>query len=178
MPGPKNSWDKQETETNRAYNAFLTYRNMGALRSLSKASAEFYSIETTSKQHQFARWSSAHNWVSRCSDFDIEEERLRIEQKRERIRKMNENQEKNGIELEKIGMAQFKLNAGEKAYDTDEKGKHKRIKASLTVIESLKANADGVKQRRVAVGEVTEIQGHKGELGIKVIEIRTQERED
>lgn len=181
MPEIKNSWDKQESETNRAYNAFLTYRNMGALRSLRKAAAEFYNVVSISKQNQFLIWSSKHNWVSRCSDFDIEEERLRIEQKRKDIAEMDRRQAKDGMEMSKIGMYNIKLHAT----DDPPKDKHgKTIKPKIAVPESTRLFTEGIKAERLARGEVTEISGHKGEIKT-VIEVRyedevkeTEEKED
>ena len=169
------TWDKQLEETGRAYNAFLTYRNMGVLRSLKKAAGIFYNVEniseTSGKVRTFTKWSSEYKWVTRCSDFDIEEERLRIEQKRALINKMNEEQAKDGAELRRIGMTNIKLHAGGRAYEIDEKGKRIRIKPMIPLPESIKLNTEGVKEQRVAVGEVTEISEHKGELNIKVIEV-------
>ena len=168
MPEPKNSWDKQETETNRAYNAFLTYRNMGALRSLRKAATEFYNVVSISKQNQFLIWSAKHNWVSRCSDFDIEEEQLRIEQKRRDIREMDRRQAKDGMEMSKIGMYNIKLHA------TDDPPKDKdgnTIKPKIPVPESTRLFIEGIKAERLARGEVTEISGHKGEIKT-ILEVR------
>ena len=161
MPEIKNSWDKQESETNRAHNAFLTYRNMGALRSLRKAVVEFYGIKSDAKVTQFSKWSSKHNWVSRCSDFDIEEERLRIEQKRKDIREMDRRQAKDGMEMSKIGMYNIKLHA------TDDPPKDRNgnvINPKIPVPESTRLFTEGIKAERIARGEVTEISGHKGEI--------------
>ena len=172
MPEPKNSWDKQETETNRAYNAFLTYRNMGALRSLQKAAVIFYENETilrtSAKLRQFTTWSAKHNWVSRCSAFDIEEERLRIEQKRKDIREMDRRQAKDGMEMSKIGMYNIKL----RATDDPPKDKHgKAIKPKIPIPESTRLFTEGIKAERIARGEVTEISEHKGTVGINLIKI-------
>ena len=168
MPEIKNSWDKQESETNRAYNAFLTYRNMGALRSLRKAVVEFYGIKSDAKVTQFSKWSSKHNWVSRCGDFDIEEERLRIDQKRKDIREMDRRQAKDGMEMSKIGIYNIKLHA------TDDPPKDKEgniIKPKIPVPESTRLFTEGIKAERLARGEVTEISEHKGEVKT-ILEVR------
>lgn len=163
-----NSWDKQETETPKAYNAFLVYKDMGALRTLQKAAAIFYETEiilrTSAKLRQFTTWSAKHNWVTRCSDFDIEEERLRIEAKRKDIREMDRRQAKDGMEMSKIGMYNIKLHA------TDDPPKDKDgniIKPKIPVPESTRLFTEGIKAERIARGEVTEISEHKG--GIKII---------
>ena len=175
MPETKNSWDKQEMETNRAYNAFLTYRDMGALRSLPKAAGIFYNVENISvssgKVRGFYKWSSKHNWVSRCSDFDIEEERLRIEQKRKDIREMDRRQAKDGMEMSKIGMYSIKLHA------TDDPPKDRNgntITPKIPVPESTRLFTEGIKAERIARGEVTEISGHKGEIKT-ILEVRYEE---
>jgi len=164
----KNSWEKQKSETNRAYNAFLTYRNMGALRSLSKAAKEFYGNlyfgKASSKLRQFQDWSSRWNWVVRCSDWDAEEERLRIEQKRKDILEMDRRQAKDGMELSKIGMYNIKLQA------TDDPPKDKNgniIQPKIPVSESTRLFTEGTKAERIARGEVTEISGHKGSLKVE-----------
>ena len=170
MNKTQNSWDKQENETNRAYNAFLTYRNMGALRSLRKAVVEFYGITSDAKATQFFKWSSKYNWVVRCGDWDIEEEQLRIEQKRKDIREMDRRQAKDGMELSKIGMENIKLHAGGKIKDK----KGKPAKPRIPVAESTKLFTAGIKAERLARGEVTEINEHKGELGIKIIRVEPE----
>ena len=175
MSGIKNSWDKQESETNRAYNAFLTYRNMGALRSLNKAAEIFYGdayvAKPLPKLIQFKSWSSRWKWVSRCSDFDIEEERLRIEQKRKDIAEMDRRQAKDGMEMSKIGMYNIKLHATD---DPPKDKKGKTIKPKIPVPESTRLFTEGIKAERLARGEVTEISGHKGEIKT-VIEVRYEE---
>jgi len=166
------TWDKQPEETNRAYNAFLTYRNMGALRSLKKAAGVFYNIEniseTSGKVRTFTKWSSIYNWVARCADWDIEEERLRTEQKRKDITEMDRRQAKDGMEMSKIGIYNIKLHAT----DDPPKDKHgKAIKPKIPVPESTRLVTEGMKAERLARGEVTEIREHKGEVGIKIIEV-------
>lgn len=159
-----NTWDKRETETNRAYSAFLVYRGMGALRSLTKASTIFYGIATDAKRHQFLRWSSAHNWVARCSDWDTNEEQLRMEQKRKDIREMDKRHARDGMKLSKIGVKNIEL----QATDTlDENGN--LIGPKIPVAESTKLFTEGVKAERLARGEVTEISGHKGELKTVIV---------
>ena len=167
------TWDKQPEETGRAYNAFLTYKNMGALRSLAKAAETFYGkvnyfIKPSSKLRQFGGWSQQHNWVSRCGDFDIEEERIRIEQKRKDIAEMDRRQAKDGMEMSKIGMYNIKLHAT----DDPPKDTHgKVIKPKIPVPESTRLFTEGVKAERIARGVVTEISEHKGELGINIIKV-------
>jgi len=169
------TWDKQLGETSKAHNAFLVYKNMGALRTLQKAAAIFYETETilrtSAKLRQFTTWSAKHNWVTRCGDWDIEEERLRIEQKRKDIREMDRRQAKDGMEMSKIGMMNIKLHA------TDNPPKDRdgnTIKPKIPIPESTRLFTEGTKAERLARGEVTEISGHKGEIKT-ILEVRYEE---
>lgn len=76
-------YERQNRETDRSYNAFCVYRDMGPLRSLKKAAASFYDTETTPKPHQerqFKEWSRRYLWVARAKEWDAEQDRiLRIE---------------------------------------------------------------------------------------------------
>jgi len=167
------TWDKHPSgETNKAYNAFLVYKNLGASRSLRKAAEIFYGgtnfTDTSPKLRQFKTWSAKHNWVARCSDWDIEEERIRIEQKRKDIMEMDRRQAKAGMEMSKIGMMSIKLHA------TDDPPLNKDgdpIKPKIPIAESTRLFTEGVKAERIARGEVTEIREHKGEIK-NVLEVR------
>lgn len=162
------TWDKTLEESNRAYSAFLTYRNLGALRSLPKAAKIFYGDiylpKSYSKDTQFRKWSRTYNWVARCSDWDIEEERLRIDRKRKDIAEMDRRQAKDGMEMSRIGTYNIKLHA------TDDPPKDKdgnTIKPKLSIPDSTRLFTEGTKAERIARGVVTEITEHKG--GIKII---------
>lgn len=158
-----NTWDKWETETPRAYAAFLHYKKMGALRSLRNAAADFYKERKTSNLTQMEKWSNRFKWVSRCNDFDIEEDKLQTEQNRKDVAKMNARQAKDGMEMSKIGMYNIKLHAT----DDPPKDKHNKIiTPKISVPESIKLVVEGVKMERLTRGEATKIKEHKGELGM------------
>ena len=81
------SYDRQPTETSKAYAGFTIYRNMGVSRSLDRVAAEIYDPETTQKRprnkSQISAWSHQWNWVERCRDWDKDEELLRRDRQRE-----------------------------------------------------------------------------------------------
>lgn len=58
-------WDRQPGETSKAYEAFLTYRDLGAGRSIQLVCNELGKSKTV-----MDRWSSQHNWVSRAAAWD------------------------------------------------------------------------------------------------------------
>ena len=172
MSEEKKPWDRQDGETNRAYNAFLTYRNMGPIRSLPRAAEIFYRLDkvskTSAKLKQFWRWSSANSWVARCEAWDAEQNSAWQLEQRESIKQMNKRQATYGETMAKVGMSNVLVLSG-----IEEKGK-----ASFSLEESRRLLETGTRVERVARGEVTEAIQHKGKLGIKVIEIREQNRED
>ena len=76
------SYDRSDGETAKAYSAYCIYRNMGASRSLEKASIKFYTGQSPDNYpvkgniRRIERWSSQWNWVERCQDFDRDEETI------------------------------------------------------------------------------------------------------
>jgi len=75
-PNPTNaSWDRREGESAKAYAAFCAYRDIGAARSLTKV-VQKYNGNYGSKA-LLAKWSSQHNWVRRCYEYDVFQEKER-----------------------------------------------------------------------------------------------------
>lgn len=59
------SWHRQEGESQKAYEAFLVYRDLGVDRSLDAV------VRKCNKHRSLlARWSSKHGWVERAQDYD------------------------------------------------------------------------------------------------------------
>lgn len=89
----KNSWDREKNETQKAFNAFGRYRDMGYTRSLPNV-AKMYADETGRNQNtilaQLKRWSVKYNWVKRCEDFDIEQDRIYQLENKEKLKQMRE----------------------------------------------------------------------------------------
>lgn len=70
MPSPAAPlapWDMQPSETAKAYQAFQTYRDMGAGRSLEKLGQFFGKTKAAMEQ-----WSVKHGWAERVRAFDAE----------------------------------------------------------------------------------------------------------
>lgn len=64
-------WERQPAESAPAYEAFRTYREMGADRSTAKVAHQLGKSKTL-----MDRWSRAHAWVVRATAWDREQERL------------------------------------------------------------------------------------------------------
>lgn len=58
-------WDCQPGETSKAYQAFLTYRDLGGSRTLEKAAQELGKSTGT-----IDRWAARWDWRSRCAAWD------------------------------------------------------------------------------------------------------------
>ena len=67
-------WDRRESETSKAYEAFTIYRDMGVERSLSKVAVKLGKSETL-----ISRWSYTHGWVERAAKWDDEQDRIERE---------------------------------------------------------------------------------------------------
>ncbi|QDP60670.1 MAG: hypothetical protein Unbinned1469contig1000_49 [Prokaryotic dsDNA virus sp.] len=89
----KNSWDREKNETQKAFYAFGLYRDMGYTRSLPNV-AKLYAEETGRKEStilsQLKRWSAKYNWVKRCEEFDIEQDRIYQLENKEKLKQMRE----------------------------------------------------------------------------------------
>jgi hypothetical protein len=74
-------WERQKYETNRAYEAFAAYRDMGVNRSLDAVSRKLNKSIAL-----LGRWSTANNWVERATAYDDHIEALeRAAMEKERI---------------------------------------------------------------------------------------------
>jgi hypothetical protein len=63
-------YERLESESAKAFEAFSKYRDMGIERSLRKVAQELSKSETIIK-----RWSGQHDWVERVKSFDAEMDR-------------------------------------------------------------------------------------------------------
>lgn len=80
-------WERLETDTEKSYEAFCIYRDMGARRSLRKVAEKVYGKSTVNLRY-VEEWSTNHNWQERVAAYDAylaEERRKRKEQERVRI---------------------------------------------------------------------------------------------
>ncbi len=77
MDKEKNSWDRQQEETSKAYAAFCAYRDLGITRSVMRVVEEWDG--KYGKRSILTRWSIQHDWVRRCREYDdfVEKERWR-----------------------------------------------------------------------------------------------------
>ena len=76
-------WERQEGESAKAFEAFSTYRDMGAERSLAKVGQALGKTKA-----MMEKWSTTNNWVERAEAWDREQDRILQKQQIEDIKKM------------------------------------------------------------------------------------------
>lgn len=67
-------WERRESESTKAYEAFCAYRDMGPDRSLAKVAEKLSKSEQLMK-----RWSYTYGWVDRAAKWDDENDRIERE---------------------------------------------------------------------------------------------------
>lgn len=67
-------WERRESESTKAYEAFCIYRDMGRERSLAKVAEKLQKSETL-----MGRWSRENDWVKRAAKWDDEQDRIERE---------------------------------------------------------------------------------------------------
>jgi len=76
-------WERQEGESPHAFEAFVTYRDLGPSRSLSKAVKKLNKNKTT-----LAEWSSQWSWVERCAAWEAKLDAERRQATLDEVREM------------------------------------------------------------------------------------------
>jgi hypothetical protein len=64
-PEPDYPWDRQPGESPEAFEAFATYRDLAAFRSIAAVVQKWHKSRSL-----IARWSAAHHWVQRVDAWD------------------------------------------------------------------------------------------------------------
>ena len=162
-------WERQKSESSKAYAAFCSYRDMGVSRSLVKIVNIVYGESTEGKLsvnlRQLSTWSSKYGWVARVEAYDDYLE--------SKLRRDNE------LAIEKMARrhTEASMMAVDKAVDRIKMIGEKNTE-ELTpkeALEYLKVAAELERKSRGAPDQVVE---HGGNIGISRIEIATSKRED
>ncbi len=84
-PAPAQPWHQQPGESDKAFEAFKTYRDLGPARSIT-------TLERTLHRSRalLGGWSSRHHWVNRCRAYDLhnqqQEEQIAREERAQKLR--------------------------------------------------------------------------------------------
>lgn len=128
MPRTQNTespWERQKGESEKAYEAFTTYRDMGAKRSVSAVS------ERLSKSRQLiSRWKATWNWDERCREWDNQLQREAKKAAADELRKMSQRHVKIALQLQQAAVQAL---AGIRPEDIDPKNIVAFIKAATAI---------------------------------------------
>lgn len=72
IPEPEHPWERNPRESQPAWEAFCTYRDMGQERSVRRAARSLHKSLTV-----VGGWSSRWRWPDRCAAWDSEQDRVR-----------------------------------------------------------------------------------------------------
>lgn len=93
-------WERREAESQQAWEAFATYRDMGAERSTAKVG------QALSKSKALMdRWSSTHGWVERVVAWDAEQDRVKRDAQLDEVEAMGRRHAQQGQALLQALMA-------------------------------------------------------------------------
>ncbi len=73
------AWERQQEESDKAYAAFATYRDLGPERSLRAVAEAIYGVRAKHGKRTVEKWSSRHGWVDRVTALEARDEMLRRE---------------------------------------------------------------------------------------------------
>lgn len=76
-------WERQKSESTKAFEAFQIYRDMGTNRSISKVAQQL-----SKSKPLLTRWSAAYGWVERVQAWDAEQDREARQAQIDEIKKM------------------------------------------------------------------------------------------
>lgn len=136
-------WEQAPGETDTAFGAFVSYRDMGRKRSLRLCAEEVYADHAgTAETHRrlVASWSSPNRWVARCAEYDAFNDYTRWRERQDDIRLMERRHANTAVMLQKVALERLELLPASSMNARD-------------VVSFLK---EGVMMERLARGEATE----------------------
>jgi hypothetical protein len=143
------AWERLETDTDKSFEAFCIYRDMGASRSLSKVGQKLGKSGAL-----IERWSTQHDWQNRVVAFDTFRDSQNLDENAERQKLIKDNAYSDYLTLREA-IENFKLNLktvryiGVNAYE-------------ISTLASLMKQADDYARR--AVGLPDKVTEQKTEL--------------
>lgn len=92
IPEPRHPWDRRPRESDRGYEMFRRYRDLGPLRRLDVLIDE----STGVKRQTLLEWAGRHDWKDRAAAWDAEVHRLDDLRRLEEIRGMHDRHQRAG----------------------------------------------------------------------------------
>jgi hypothetical protein len=88
-------WERQDGEPDKAFAAFVTYRDAGRARSLDAVGRLVHGDRTGRKRGSTGRvraWSTTWRWTERARAYDLHLDRLAREAREEEVRRLQQRQ--------------------------------------------------------------------------------------
>lgn len=143
-------FEKQPDEPDKAWSAFVIYREMGWERTIKKAAVEYKernglngTVETTCRNLE--AWASRWGWTARANEWDRELDKHRRRLAYKEVQKMRERHVALGKSLQQLGALELKK------FLKDSEAKAK--KGILSANDIYRAIEAGVKLERASRGE-------------------------
>jgi hypothetical protein len=114
-----NPWDQQPKESSKAFQAFITYRDMGLKRSCQKVATELK--KSLSAIHEL---SKRHNWQERVTAWDAHVDKQTQSQQLELVKAMKARQINLALKAQKTASKGLKILLDSYTAKKDSKGGH------------------------------------------------------
>ena len=136
-------WERQSGESSKAFQAFQTYLDLGATRSLTAVAQRL-----TKSRPLMAEWSSRWHWQDRLAAWESELARRALDEEAERRREANEFHRRGGRSMAQRALLRLLGN--------EEQGYRPLDVNALTAADVVRLWEAGVKSERLGLGESTE----------------------
>lgn len=136
------SYDRQEGETDQAWQAFVIYRDLGVERSQRLVASQLGISDALA-----ARWSSQWRWLKRVSDYENDLDRAKRAAELKAVEEMRRRQIKIGMRLQEVAVKELEK------YARDVEQDHKQLKPR----ELSRFLKEGTGLERLNRGEPSEI---------------------
>ena len=146
---PDEPWDQQPTESAPAWEAFVTYRDMGLTRSTAKVARELGKSKTL-----IDRWSGANSWQIRVSAYDKFLDREWQQEVKERKRKAARRNA--DMAAQAMDLVASRIGQMTKHFDFSDEDYDKERPPPLDVLDLRRLVESLGKLERLALGESTE----------------------
>jgi len=134
-------WERQEGESEPAWQAFKIYRDLGDLRSIHKVARSLSKSPALIK-----RWSAGNEWRRRSLEYDREQDRIKQAEKKRFLEEQARREVKIGLKMMRISETQLER------FEAAKKGKNKKGE-KMSAFDARMCAVDGTKLIKSGMGE-------------------------
>lgn len=133
-------WEQLPNESDKAYNAFLVYRDIGRTRSLPAAYRKHSGKDAKQANGQWNLWSDRFNWRERARAWDIEQDQIKTDAYSETVKRMFDRQIKVSLAFQQKVVERLE---SMQATDLDPKDMVRWFKAAVEIERIARGVKDG-----------------------------------